>query len=168
MLHFRRELHVDQLLKLLLEKVVGGKGCEARDELRSLFSNVPSIDDRVDDRSVRTGAADTFFLQNANQGCFGVPSGGFGFVARGFDFLAVRLISFRELRKRLVPVLECSFRVIRALDVRPEESWEDDRAAGGAEARSFVSLARLNVRRDESQLRISHLTCDRAFPDQVV
>ena len=71
--HFRGELVIDEFGEMLLQQLRHGKRDPCRDESVPFLEHVATIDDRVDDRGVRAGAADSHFFQRLCQRGFTEP-----------------------------------------------------------------------------------------------
>ena len=162
--HLGRESVVDQVWQMPFQQLANGKRDPSRHQGVAAFEDVISGKDRIDDRSVRAGAADALFFQLASQGGLTVTVGGLGRMTFGLQVQTLQAITYGYRRQQRLLVGQFGVRIVGAFHVRPQIPGEVDSPAADLEG------CAVGLHHDSGSVApgVGHLTGNGAFPDQIV
>ena len=132
-LDFRRELVVDQSGEVLFHQSDDRECGERRHQRGTLFPDISTILDRLDNRGVRRGSTDAELLERLHKGRLGVTGRRRGGVALGIELLAGDLLPSLNPWHAAFFVVAAALLVVLAFDVRAQEARECNRGAARAE-----------------------------------
>ena len=157
---------------MLLEEPDHREGKEGRHERGVLLEDVAAVLDRPDDRGVRRRAADAPLLERAHERRLGEARRRRRLVSLRLQLDCTHLVALRQVRQPPFVVLTAAvarLRLVAALLIGGEEAPEGDHGARSCKL-GYLACRRGagNADGDGLALRVGHLRCDRADPDQLV
>src|SRR5690625_6165094 len=117
-------------MELRFEEVIGGECGEGRRELRSYLAHISTVDDRVDNRGVRTGSTNALAFERTDERSLGVTRRRPCLVAERLHIVAIGGVALLQLRQRRLLILDGGIRNIAALDISTEEARSEERRGG--------------------------------------
>ena len=167
-LHPHRERGVDQVGEVLFHQRHHRESGEGGDERGALLEGVLAPLDGADDRGVGARSADSRLLERLDQRRFREALRRHGGVLLAVDRVDADLFSLDQRGQDRLLVRQRRRGIVRALDVRAQETREVDDVAGGLEHRLPVASFVDDEHAHPTPRGVLHLARHGALPDQLV
>ena len=152
---------------MLLEQAHHGERGEARHERRTLLPDVAAIDNGRHDRRIGRRPADAELLEAADELGLGVAGGRVRAVALWRERRGCHGLALAKVRQLALAI--CVVRILGDVLESGVEPREDGDGAGRGELDvGAIGAGGPELHGRGRNLRIDHLRCDRALPDEVV